>query len=115
MFTAVQLSVGVSDWEGKQLEPVSATTTFSVGQQVYVTFRLATNQPGTVSGTFCGAGMLGANAPTDAQAVPADYRGGRGAFRLQSPWTSANIGPGVVTLQWNGTVAAVLPYTVVAG
>jgi hypothetical protein len=112
--TDVQLTTGVSNWDDKQLDPVDDVTTFIVGQQVYVTFKLATNEPGTVVGSFCGVGMSGSQAPTDTQVVPANYRDGRGAFRLQDPLTTANVGPGVVVLTWNGAAAAVLYYTVTA-
>jgi hypothetical protein len=94
------------------LRPVGSTSTFAVGQTPYVTFQFATNQSGTVSGTFCANDMSGDNVATATQPVQPGYRDGRGEFHLLSPLTRANIGRGVVTLTWNGAVAVVLTFTV---
>lgn len=112
--TAPQLSTGIvsSDPGHVDLRPVGSTSSFLVGQTVYVTFQFATNQAGTVRGEFCGNDMSGANVATASESVPGGYRDGRGEFHLLTPLTRANVGLGVVTLTWNGAVAAVLTYTV---
>ncbi len=114
--TAAQLSTGVvsSDPNHVDLRPVGPTSTFTVGQTVYVTYQFATNQAGTVHGEFCANDMSGSSVATATQSVPSGYRDGRGEFHLLSPLARANIGRGVVTLTWNGAVAVVLPFTVKA-
>jgi hypothetical protein len=111
---AIQLSAGIvsSDPEHVDLRPVGPTSSFTVGQTIYVTFQFATNQAGMVRGEFCGNDMSGDNVATATQSVPSGYRDGRGEFHLLTPLTRANIGLGMVTLTWNGAVAAVLTYTV---
>jgi hypothetical protein len=114
--SAAQLSTGIvsSDPNHVDLRPVGVTSTFTVGQVIYVTYQFATNQAGSVHGEFCSNDMAGENVATATQAVPSGYRDGRGEFHLLTPLTRANIGRGVVTLTWNGTVAVVLPFTVKA-
>jgi hypothetical protein len=112
--TATLLSTGIVSGDSAHIDlrPVGPTSTFSVGQTIYVTYQFATNQAGTVRGEFCANDMSGGNVATATQSVPAGYRDGRGEFHLLTPLTRANIGRGVVTLTWNGAVAAVLVYTV---
>jgi hypothetical protein len=111
------LSTGIvsSDPSHIDLRPIGTTSTFRVGQTIYVTYQFATNQAGTVRGEFCANDMSGDNVATASQSVPSGYRDGRGEFHLITPLTTANLGRGVVTLTWNGAVAAVLVYTVKAG
>jgi len=114
--SVAQLSTGIvsSDPNHIDLRPVGVTSTFTVGQVIYVTYQFATNQAGSVHGEFCANDMSGANVATATQVVPSGYRDGRGEFHLLTPLTRANIGRGLVTLTWNGAVAVVLPLTVKA-
>ncbi|HEV2237511.1 MAG TPA: hypothetical protein VGR57_12685, partial [Ktedonobacterales bacterium] len=111
---ATQLSTGISssDPEHLDLRPVGSTSSFTVGQVVYVTFQFTTNQAGTVRGEFCANDMSGDNMAIASKAVSSGLRDGRGEFHLCNPLARSNIGLGVVTLYWNGAVAAVLTYTV---
>jgi hypothetical protein len=112
--TEEHLSTGIVNRDPNHIDlrPVGTTSTFAVGETIYVTYQFATNQAGTVRGEFCANDMSGENVATASQSVPSGYRDGRGEFHLLTPLTTANIGQGVVTLTWNGAVAAVLVYTV---
>jgi hypothetical protein len=108
----VQLS---TDVVGPALQPVDDVSSFAVGQTIHVVFHIQTTTSGAVNATFCTDGALSdANRPLT---VPAGYAtrlgpNARGQFYLKL--ASTNTGPGLVTLTWNGAVAAVVPFTVTA-
>lgn len=104
----VRLTTGLRDPE--HLLPINSVTTLTVGQTAYVTFQIATNEAGTVGAAFCTGGVV-TNGVRD---VPQGYRDAHGEFHLQSPLTAADVGQGVVALTWDGAVAAVLPFKVMA-
>jgi hypothetical protein len=105
---------------GANYQPANKVTKFAVGQYIYVTFQVATNEAGTIQATFCTNGALASGSKD----VPAHDLNARGEFHplvqagandwIPATLTTASVGPGVVTLRWNGAVAAVLPFTVAA-
>lgn len=108
----VRLSTGVS---GAALQPTDVATTFTVGQTVHVVFHIQSAEGGVVNASFCTNGAVSvSNRPLD---VPAGYAkrlgaNARGQFYLTL--APGNVGPGLVTLTWNGQPAAVVPFTVTA-
>jgi hypothetical protein len=108
----VVLATGVA---GAALKPVDQISSFSVGQTIHVVFHIRAPSGGTVDARFCTSGAVSVtNKPL---AVPAGYatrlgQNARGQFYLNLE--SSNVGHGMVTLTWNGQVAAVVPFTVVA-
>ncbi len=114
MLSQVQLATGVMNAARLDLRPANTVRAFVVGQYVYVTFMVATNTGGTVVASFCTHGNPGGITATRAQAVPAGYRDARGEFHLEQPLAPSNVGAGLVTVTWDGRVAATLPFTVTA-
>jgi hypothetical protein len=108
----IQLSTGVRDAAHDDLRPVDNVSSFSPGQYIYVTFQVTSNDAGTIVASFCATGMPAGSPATKIQNVPAGYMNAHGEFHLQQPFVAANAGPGLVLLQWNEAVAAVLPFTV---
>lgn len=117
MLTDVQLT---TDVVAGSYRPTNNVSKFTVGQYVYVTFQVATDDAGTIQATFCTNGTLA----TGSKDVPAHDLNARGEFHplvqvganewMPAALTTASVGPGVVTLRWNSAVAAVLPFTVSA-
>jgi hypothetical protein len=112
--TAVQLTTGLQDPAEHDYRPVNHVSVFAVGQYLYITFQLATDQAGTISASICTPGTHAAGT----RSVPAGELGARGEFNLGSPQPSplgsSDVGSGVAVLSWNGAVAAAAPFTVVA-
>lgn len=113
----VQLTTSVV---GPTYQPANNVRSFAVGQYIYVTFQVASNEAGTVEATFCTNGALA----TGTKDVPQHDQNARGEFHplvqvgandwMPATLTTASVGPGVVTLRWNGAVAAVVAFTVTA-
>jgi hypothetical protein len=104
--TSAQLSTGVRDASQKDFRPIDSVTRFVSGQRAYLTFKIATTQAGIASASFC----------TPAGIVPGSLeapagRAGRTA-QFSTRFASQDVGSGVVTLIWNGAVAASLAFTV---
>ena len=101
-----QLSTGVRDITKNDYRPVDAVTVFTSYQTIYLTFEIATNQPGAVDIVFCAPGTQALGQ----LAIPARSVG-RYAGLAMIPG-SANIGHASVTVRWDGAVAASLPFTI---
>jgi hypothetical protein len=110
-----QLTTGLRDPQHLDYRPVDDVTTFKVGQYFYVTAQVATNQPGQIAATICINGVSFSKVLN----VPPHYQGAHAEFSLGEPTpvllASSDVGRGDVVLRWNQAVAAVLPFTVVAG
>jgi hypothetical protein len=113
MLGSIQLATGVRDLEHHDLRPLDNVTTFSVGQDWFVTMVVQTNEAGSISTTICTDG----NDTTTVRDVARGLRNARAAFFLGAdqpvPLGPSDVGPGSVVIRWNGAVAAVLPFTVV--
>jgi hypothetical protein len=101
-----QLTTGVRDAAKQDYRPIDAVTRFTTGQQAYLTFKIVTTQGGTAGVSFCTPsgrtpGML---------EIPAGSQERYAQFSTR--FAPQNAGGGVVTLTWNGAVAASLPFTV---
>jgi len=104
--TNAQLTTGVRDAARQDFRPIDATTRFVVGQQAYVTFKIATAQPGVAGVSFCAPS---GSVPGTLE-IPAGSQERYAQFSTRFALQDA--GSGVVTLTWNGAVAASLPFTV---
>jgi hypothetical protein len=102
------LTTGLRDPAAQDYRPVDSVTAFQAGQRAYITFQIATTQAGIAGVTFCTpAGQI-----PGILEIPAHSNGHYAQFSL--PLDAATAGPCVVTLTWNGAVAASLPFTIVA-
>ncbi len=102
----VQLTSGLRDAATKDYRPVDTVTTIRAGQKIYLTFQIATNKAGTVGAEFCTkSGKL-----PGTLTVPAKSSGRYAEF--EAIFTSADVGTSVVTLTWNGAVAATRTFTI---
>lgn len=104
--THVQLTSGLRDAGAHDYRPVNTVSTFHRGQTGYVTFQVATSEAGTVGVQFCAA----AERVSGSFGVPAASVGRYGEFSAR--FGDRDMGQGYVTLAWNGTVAATVPFTV---
>jgi hypothetical protein len=104
--TNAQLTTGVRDASKQDYRPIDSVTQFTAGQQAYLTFRIATAQAGTVNVSFCTrSGVV----PGTLE-IPAGSQERYAQFSTQ--FLTQDAGAAVVTLTWNGAVAASLPFTV---
>ncbi len=105
--TQATLTTGLRAPETQDFRPVDSVTIFHAGHRAYITFLVATATAGTVGVTFCTpAGQI-----PGALDVPARSNGHYAQFSVVLD--AVHAGPGVVTLTWDGAVAASLPFTVV--
>lgn len=106
MLRQPQLTTGLRDRVAHDYRPLNNVHSFAVGQEGFVTFEIASAQAGTAGVRFCTPqGMLNGQV-----GVPAGSAGHFGEFSTR--FSSADAGSGIVTLMWNGKVAANLPFTV---
>lgn len=104
--SSAQLTTGVHDASKQDYRPIDSVTRFTVGQQAYLTFKIATAAAGTASVSFCASsgvvpGLL--DIPAGSQERYAQF---------STRFAPQDAGAAVVTLTWNGAVAASLPFTV---
>jgi hypothetical protein len=104
--TNAQLTTGVRDASKKDYRPIDSVTRFAAGQQAYLTFRIATAQAGTANVSFCTPsgvipGIL--DIPSGSQERYAQF---------SARFAPQDVGAAVVTLTWDGAVAASLPFMV---
>jgi hypothetical protein len=104
--TNAQLTTGVRDASKQDYRPIDSVTRFTAGQQAYLTFKITTAQAGTASVSFC----------TPSGVVPGTLDIPAGSqeryAQFSTRFVSQDAGDAVVTLTWNGAVAASLPFTV---
>jgi hypothetical protein len=104
--TQATLTTGLRNPESQDFRPVDSVTLFHAGHRTYMSFLIATATAGTAGVAFCTpAGRI-----PGALDVPARSNGHYAQFSVVLD--TAHTGPGVVTLTWNGAVAASLPFTV---
>jgi hypothetical protein len=107
----VQMTTGLQDSAHYDYRPVDNKTSFLPGERGYVTFRIATDQAGTVYVRFC----LPTRMVDGTLAIPANSEGRFGEFEIH--FTSEDIGPARAILYWgtleNG-VGAIIDFTVSA-
>lgn len=104
---SAQLTTGVRDAAKQDYRPIDSVSRFAVGQQAYLTFKIATAQAGTAGVTFCTPSA----AVPGALEIPAGSRERYAQFSTRfAPQDAGRTG--VVTLRWNGAVAASLAFTV---
>ena len=105
----VAMTTGLRDSAQHDYQPVNDVVSFMAGEPGYVTFRIATNQAGTISIRFC----LPSRMIAGTLAVPADSQGRYGEFEVD--FTRGDIGPGEAILYWGALehgVSAVVHFTV---
>jgi hypothetical protein len=102
----VRMTTGVRDPQSQDFRPVDDVTTFRAGQLAYITFRVASSQPGSVSVAFC----THVRTITGTLDVPAGYASHYGQFSVTLD--STDVGPAVATLNWNGATAASVPFSI---
>jgi hypothetical protein len=104
--SSAQLTTGVRDASKQDYRPIDSVTRFTAGQQAYITFKIATAEAGTASVSFC----------TPSGVVPGllDIPAGSTERYAQfsTRFAPQDAGAAVVTLTWNGAVAASLPFRV---
>jgi hypothetical protein len=104
--TNAQLTTGVRDASKQDYRPIDSVTRFTADQQAYLTFKITTAQAGTASVSFC----------TPSGVVPGTLDIPAGSqeryAQFSTRFVSQDAGGAVVTLTWNGAVAASLPFTV---
>lgn len=105
--TSAQLTTGVRDAAKQDYRPIDAVTRFTTGQLAYLTFKITTTQAGTAGVTFCAPS---GRTPGTLE-IPAGSQERYAQFSTRFAPQDAG-GAGVVTLTWNGAVAASLPFTV---
>jgi hypothetical protein len=104
--TSAQLTTGVRDASKQDYRPIDSVRRFTTGQQAYLTFKIATAQAGKAGVSFCAPsgvvpGLL--DIPAGSQERFAQF---------STRFAPQDAGVAVVTLTWNGAVAASLPFTV---
>jgi hypothetical protein len=101
-----QLTTGVRDAAKQDYRPIDSVTRFTSGQQAYLTFKIATQQAGAAGVSFCTpSGVV-----PGALDIPAGSAQRYAQFSIR--FAPQDAGSGVVTLTWNGAVAASLMFTV---
>ena len=105
----VEMTTGLRDSAHHDYRPVDSVTSFLVGERGYITFRIATNEAGTIHLRFClPSRMIVGTLP-----VPSDSQGRFGEFGID--FASDDIGHGRAILYW-GTledgVIAIVDFTV---
>jgi hypothetical protein len=102
----VQMTTALRDAARQDYRPLDNVTTFHPGHHAYITFQLATAAAGTVDVTFCTphGNTLGT------LRVPPGSSGRFGEF--STALDTADVGTGIAALSWNGSVAAVVRFTV---
>jgi hypothetical protein len=104
--TNAQLTTGVRDASKQDYRPIDSVTRFTAGQQAFLTFKIATAQAGTANVSFCApSGVV-----PGTLAIPAGSQERYAQFSTR--FLTQDAGDAVVTLTWNGAVAASLPFTV---
>jgi hypothetical protein len=105
----VEMTTGLRDSSLHDYRPVDDVTSFVPGERGYVTFRIATNEAGTISILFClPSRMIVGTLP-----VPSNSQGRFGEFAID--FTSADIGHGQSILYWGAVqdgVSAIVQFTV---
>lgn len=105
---SLQLTTNLKNLANKDYRPLNGVTRFTVDQTGYVTFKVLSSQAGTAGVVICTPGRLHPGSPVQ---VP---RGSAGLY-VEYPLSfgSADVGQGMVTISWDGLVAANQEFTVV--
>lgn len=108
MLGSLQLTTGLKNLAKQDYRPVDNVTRFTLGQTGYVTFRVLSSQAGTADMLVCMPGHRFTGHPVQ---VP---KGSAGLY-VEYPLSfgSADVGQGMVTISWDGSVAANQEFTVV--
>jgi hypothetical protein len=102
-----QLTTGVRDAAKQDYRPIDSVKRFTVGLPAYLTFKIATAQAGTAGVSFC----TPSGALPGVLEIPAGSQERYAQFLTRfAPQDAGSVG--VVTLTWNGAVAASLAFTV---
>ena len=104
--TQAQLTTGVRNLSAKDYRPVNNVSSFTVGQQAYLTFKVATNTAGIASVAFCTPQQIFIGVLS----IPARSANRYAEFSMMVAAQSG--GQCVATLRWQGAVAAALPFTI---
>jgi hypothetical protein len=102
------LASALRDAAHQDYRPAVPTATFAPGQRAYLTFRIASGSAGHASVYFCAPGTT----VHGDLAVPSNAAGRYAQF--SAAFSAANTGHGVAILSWDGQVAAVAPFTIMA-
>jgi len=107
---SVQLTIGLLDPDHKNYAPINDQRQFSIGQAVYVTFSLLTDESGVISPQWC-LGTQGVSVAPYNLTVEKGNKGIGGYLSLKN-LDATTIGPSVLIITWNNAIAAVIPFTV---
>lgn len=102
-----QLTTSLKNQAQHDYRPVNTVTRFSPGVHAYVTFQVLSSQAGTADVLVCTPGRL-LSGPVP---VPAGSSGLYVEFPLS--FDSADVGQGMVTISWDGSVIGNAGFTVV--
>ncbi|MEO7003689.1 MAG: hypothetical protein ABI068_17815, partial [Ktedonobacterales bacterium] len=105
--TQAQLTTGVRNLRAKDYRPVNSVSSFTIGQQAYLTFKVTSNVAGTASVAFCTPQQ------TFTGVLPIPARSANRYAEFSMTVAAQNVGQCVAVLRWQGDVAAVLPFTIV--
>jgi hypothetical protein len=102
-----QLTTGVRDAAKQDYRPIDSVTRFTAGQPAYLTFKIITAQAGTAGVSFC----------TPSGSLPGSLDVPAGSAKRYAQFSTRFLpqdagSAGVVTLTWNGAIAASLSFTV---
>lgn len=105
---SLQLTTGLKNLAKQDYRPVDNVTRFTLGQTGYVTFRVLSSRAGTAGMEICTPGHRFTGHPVQ---VP---KGSAGLY-VEYPlsFSGADAGQGMVTISWDGSVAANQEFTVV--
>lgn len=106
--SSLQLTTGLKNLANKDYRPVNTVTRFTAGQTGYATFRVLSSQAGMAGMAICTSGHRFTGHPVQ---VP---KGSSGLY-VEYPLSfgSADVGQGMVTITWDGSVVANQGFTVV--
>lgn len=104
---SLQLTTSLKNAKQRDYRPVNNVTRFTVGTQAYVTFKVLSSQVGTADVVVC----TPAHRLTGSVPVPKASTGQYVEFPVT--FGSADVGQGMVTISWDGSVAANQAFSVV--
>jgi hypothetical protein len=103
-----QLTTGLRDVTHKNFSPIDTVNTFKVGQTVYFTFTVGSNQNAAITAEWC----WGQSGNTSQYNLSVNRSAGQqGYFDLRN-LDSAAVGTGVLVVRWNDAVAYVKQFYV---
>lgn len=103
-----QFTTGLVNAAKKDFRPIDVAYTFHVGQTVYFTFTVASNDSATLTANWC----WGAAGNTSMFPINVDHSLGKDGYFSLRNLDAAAIGNGVLVVRWNDSVVFVGQFTV---